>query len=457
MADKFDAVVIGAGPAGEVCAGELAAGGLMVAVIERERVAGECSFWACMPSKALLRSGEALAAARRVPGAEQAVTSELDVKYALAWRDKIVSNWDDSDYVTWLTDRGVALFRGSGRIAGEGVVEVEGRTLRTDHIVLATGSHTAAPPIEGLDQTAYWTNREATAVHQLPGRLLVMGGGPIGVELAQAYARFGVSVSLIEAADRVLPGEDQSVAAALQPVLEDDGVEVRVGARIVRVHGGELEQRVELADGTELRGDKLLVATGRRPNVDGLGLESSQVKLENGAIIVDDRLRAAAGIWAIGDVNGVNMTTHVGKYQARIAAADILGKDVRADYRSAPRVTYTDPQVFGVGMNEKQASEAGLKPVVGHAKVAATAASSLHRADWRDAHDEFLTLIADAEKQTLIGAYAVGPRAADWMGQASLAIQTRATIKDLEGTIQPFPAMSEIFTSAANDLSSRAS
>src|SRR3954452_22291152 len=283
MADKFDAVVIGAGPAGEVCAGALAAGGMMVAVVERERVAGECSFWACMPSKALLRSGEALTAAHRVPGAEQAIGRELDVQYALAWRDNIVSNWDDSEYVSWLTDRGIALYRGNGRIAGDGIVDIEGRTLRTDHIAQTTGSHTAVPPIDGLADTAYWTNREATAVHHLPERLLIMGAVPIGVELAQAYARFGVSVALIEAADRIMPGEHESVAAALQPVLEDDGVEVRVGAKIVRVSGDEYEQRVELEDGSQLRGDKLLVATGRRPNVEELGLDNCAAQIEHGA------------------------------------------------------------------------------------------------------------------------------------------------------------------------------
>lgn len=450
--EHFDAIVIGAGPAGEVVAGELAAGGLKVAVVEKERVAGECSFWACMPSKTLLRPTEVLAAATRAPGAAEAVTGKVDVEAALAWRDRMVSNWDDSGYVTWLTDRGIELIRGSGRLVGDGGVDVEDRRLVAENIVIATGSTPVIPPIKGLAEARFWTNREVTGAHAIPDRLLILGGGAVGVEMAQAYARFGASVALIEAADHILPGEDPRVGAAVAAALELDGVEFHTGVSAEEVHGGEHEQRVILSDGTELRGNELLVATGRRPASDGLGLESLPVKIERGAIEVDARLRAAPGIYAIGDANGIHQTTHTGKYQARVTAAEILGKGFDADYRAIPRVVYTDPNAFGVGLSPQAAESHGIDFVLGAANVADTAASSIVRADWRDAKDEFLTLVADRANGRIIGAFAVGPHASDWMGQATLAVQAKVDATTLARTIQPFPALSEIFTLAARDV-----
>lgn len=450
--EHFDTIVVGAGPSGEVIAGELAAGGQKVVVVERERVAGECSFWACMPSKTLLRPSELLIAAKRAPGSSEAVSGELDVAAALKWRDRMVSNWDDSGYVTWLTDRGIELVRGSARLVGDGGVDVEDRRLQADNIVLATGSKPAIPPIEGLSETRFWTNREATGAHEIPERLLVLGGGAVGVELSQAYARFGASVALIEGADRILPGEDPRLSAAITAALEIDGVEIHTGVTAQKVHGGEHEQRVELSDGAELRGNELLVATGRKPASDELGLESLPVKLERGAIEVDKRLRAAPGIYAIGDVNGVHMTTHAGKYQARIVAAEILGRGYDADYRAIPRVVYTDPNAYGVGHTPESAAADGIDVVLGTGSVSDTAASSIVRADWRDAVDEFLTLVGDRKSGQIVGAFAVGPHAADWMGQATLAVQTRVEATALARTIQPFPALSEVFTLAARDL-----
>lgn len=441
--EHFDSIVIGAGPAGEVVAGELAAGGQKVAVVEKERVAGECSFWACMPSKTLLRPSEVLMSATRVPGAAEAVGGKVNVEAALAWRDRMVSNWDDSGYVTWLTDRGIELIRGAGRLVGDGGVDVEDRRLAADNIVIATGSVPVVPPIEGLAEARFWTNREVTGAKEIPERLLILGGGVVGVEMAQAYARFGCSVALIEAAGNILPGEDPRVGDSIAASLKDDGVAIHTGVTATRVHGGEHEQRVELSDGTELRGNELLVATGRRPATDGLGLESLPVKLERGAIEVDKRLRAAAGIYAIGDANGIHLTTHTGKYQARIAAAEILGHGTDADYSAIPRVVYTDPNAFGVGQTDGA--------VTGTAGVAETAASSIVRVDWRNAHDEFLTLVGD-DGGRIIGAFAVGPHAADWMGQAILAVKTKLDAAALAATIQPFPSMSEIFTLAARDL-----
>jgi len=445
--ERFDSIVIGAGPAGEVVAGELAAGGQKVAVVEKERVAGECSFWACMPSKTLLRPTEVLMTATRVPGAAEAVGDKVDVAAALAWRDRMVSNWDDSGYVTWLTDRGIELFRGAGRLVGDGGVDVEDRRLVAESIVIATGSVPVIPPIEGLAEARFWTNREVTGAHSIPQRLLILGGGVVGVEMAQAYARFGCTVALIEAAPQILPGEDARVGASIAASLAEDGVEIHTGVTATSVHGGEHEQRVALSDGTELRGDELLVATGRRPATDGLGLEALPVKLARGAIEVDARLRAAPGIYAIGDANGIHLTTHTGKYQARVAAAEILGNGADADYSAIPRVVYTDPNAFGVGLTP----DAAPGSVTGTAGVADTAASSIVRVDWRDAHDEFLTLVGD-ERGRIVGAFAVGPHAADWMGQAILAVKTKIDAATLAATIQPFPSMSEIFTLAARDL-----
>ncbi|MFT4048827.1 MAG: NAD(P)/FAD-dependent oxidoreductase [Solirubrobacterales bacterium] len=449
--EHFDTIVVGAGPAGEVAAGELAEAGQKVAVIERERVAGECSFWACMPSKTLLRPGALLREALGVPGASEAV-GQLDIAAALAWRDKMVSNWDDTGQAAWLTDRGIEIVRGSGRLVRDGGVDVEDRRFVADNIVLATGSKPVIPPIPGLAEARFWTNREATGAQSIPERLLVLGGGAVGVELAQAFAQLGASVALIEGADRILPGEDPRVSAAIAEALEKSGVELHAGVTAQRVHAGKQEQRLELSGGTELRGTELFVATGRSPSSDGLGLESLPVKLERGAVEVDSRMRAAPGIYAIGDVNAVNMTTHAGKYQARVAAAEILGRGYDADYSAIPRVTYTSPNAYGVGHTPESARAAGIAIAEGSGKVAETAASSIVRVDWRDAVDEFLTLLADRSSGAIVGAFAVGPNAADWMGQATLAVRTKTKARELAGTIQPFPALSEVFTLAARDL-----
>ena len=317
--------------------------------------------------------------------------------------------------------------------------------------MIATGSVPAIPPIEGLSEAAFWTNREATGAHEIPDRLLIIGGGAVGVELSQAYASFGASVALIDAAPHVLPGEDATVAEAISPVLADQGVDIHTGQGIARVGGGESERHVVLADGTELRGDALLVATGRKPNTDGLGLESLPVKLERGAVEVDSRLRAAPGIYAIGDASGIHLTTHTGKYQARVCAAEILGNGFDANYRAIPRIVYTDPGVAAVGLTPAAAGEQGIDVRVGTADFANTAASSLVRADWRDAHSQFLSIVADANG-TIVGAYAVAPHAEDWFGQLTLAVQQRVTAEELSRTIQPFPAASEVITLAAREL-----
>jgi pyruvate/2-oxoglutarate dehydrogenase complex dihydrolipoamide dehydrogenase (E3) component len=454
MSDRehFDDVVVGAGPAGEVVAGELADAGRRVAIVERERVAGECSFWACIPSKALLKPAETLRAAGRLPGSAQALQGELDVAAVLRWRDRLVDHWDDSSHADWLLEKGIELIRASGQLVAGGEVNAGHRRLVAENIVIATGSKPVIPPIPGLDETRFWTNRDATAVSELPDRLLVLGGGAVGVELAQAFARFGAGVTLMESAERILASEDERLSKAVAHALSADGVELRTDVAVSRVRGGEAEVRVDLSDGSELRADKLLVATGRRSASDDLGLENVPVTLENGAIRVDRRLRAADGIFAVGDVNAIGMTTHSGKYQARVAAAEILGHGYDADNSSDPRVIFSDPNAFAVGHTTKSAASEGIDVVVGSGKVGDTAAAGFLSSNGDGAGEAFLSLVGDRDTGCVIGASAVGPDAANWMGQATLAIKLGAHATELAQTIQPFPTLSEVFTSAAHGL-----
>ena len=449
--DEYDVIVVGAGPTGENAAGRAADNGLSVAIVERELVGGECSYWGCIPSKTLLRPGDVLAAARRTPGAAEAITGPIDVAAAFAQRDYMTSSWDDSGQLPWLESKKIAFVRGHAQLAGERRVDVataEGdRTLVASRaVVLATGTVPLMPPIPGLADARPWDNRSATAARAVPRRLLVLGGGAIGVEMAQAFRRLGSDeVTIVEGSSRLLSREEPFAGIEVRSAFETEGIRVITGVPMTEVRRTGTEVTATLGDGSRVVGDEILVAVGRRPHTADLGVDS--VGLEPGRFVeVDDRLRATAvgGDWlyAVGDVNGLALLTHMGKYQARLAGDVIAGKDVRdiASRDIVPRVTFCDPQVCAVGLTEEQARDRyDVRTVsVGTGDVAGayTQGNGITGTSF---------LVVDAARDVIVGATFTGPMIAELLHSATIAIAGEVPMSRLWHAVPSFPTISEVW------------
>jgi pyruvate/2-oxoglutarate dehydrogenase complex dihydrolipoamide dehydrogenase (E3) component len=454
---NYDVIVLGAGPAGENVADIAGRQGLKVAIVERELVGGECSYWGCMPSKALLRPGEALDEASRVPGV--AISGHVDLAAALARRDAFTSNWDDAGQAQWVESVGVDLIRGHGRLAGERTVDVTAsdrtvtRYTADKAVVIATGTGSATPPIPGLAHITTWDNRDITAATAAPRRLLIIGGGVIGVEMAQAWKSLGSEeVTVLEMFDRLLAREEDFVGDELARAFEKMGIAVHTGASTNRVEregaDGPVRAHVTLADGSDvtIEADEILVATGRRPNTHDIGADA--VGLEPGRYIeVDDRLIATTvpGDWlyAVGDVNGRSLLTHTGKYQARIAGAHINGVDTSAwgDSKATPRVVFTNPEIAAVGMTEQQARDAGIDVKTSTYDIGHVAAASV----LGTGHGGTTKLVVDASRNVIVGATFVGPRVGELLHAATIAIVGELTLATLWHAVPSFPTLSEVW------------
>lgn len=442
MDERFDVVVIGGGPGGEVAVNTLLRAGARVALLENTVLGGECTNWGCIPSKTLLRPTEVGGEAKRAAGVG---TPALDFERLAAYRDYMVSGHDDTARIARYEERGVTVIKETGTIAGPGRVSAGDRVLEAGVIVVATGAAAVVPPIPGLAGAGFWTNREATDLREIPESVVVIGGGPVGIELGQFLARFGSRVTIVQGPERLADREAPELGDALARILEGDGVELRLGARAIGVRVESGTKIVELDGGAEARGAQVLVATGRRPRTHGLGLETVGIEPGRLGIEIDERCRAGGGVWAIGDVTGVAPFTHVAKYQARLAAADILGQPARADYRAVPRVIFTDPEVAAVGLTEAGARERGLDVV----SATIDLPSAIARAyTYEERPAGTFGVVVDRSRRVLVGAFAIAPLAGEWIHSAVLAIRAEVSVAVLEQTIAQFPTFSEALGTA---------
>lgn len=447
MTEHFDVAVLGMGPGGEVVAGPLIAAGKRVAVIERELIGGECAYWACIPSKTVLRPAEARTEVHRAAGVSGA---EVDWAAAREHRDVMIRHLDDSAQADGYTDQGATVIRGEARLTGPGRIRIGDRELTAEHVVVATGSEAVVPPVEGLEEITAWTNRETYTARDLPERAVVVGGSAVGIETATFLAGFGVQVVLVHRGERLLDREDPRVGELVHHYLSEGGVQVRLNASAATAHRDGADSVVTLEDGTELAADVVVFGTGRRPRTDDLGLEEAGARLgEHGEVLVDEHCRAGENLWAVGDVTGVLPFTHVAKYQGRIAAAAILGRPRPATYEGIPRVVFADPEVAAAGLTPEQAQQRGIRTAATELDLAQALARPWTFEDDPRGH---LGLLADADRGVLIGAWAVGPMAGEWIHQASLAIRTRLPLEVLRDQVAQFPTYHEAYQAALDGL-----
>jgi len=445
--DRFDVIIIGMGPGGEAAAGRLLEAGRQVAVVERELIGGECAYWACVPSKTLLRGPEAKAAAGRVAGV---ATPRLDWAALRGYRDYMIRHLDDAEQVRGYEQAGATVVKGTAQLAGPGRVDAGGRLLEAGHIVIATGSQPVRPPVDGLEGVTVWTNREATTVRDIPRRVLLVGGSAVGVELGQFYARMGAQTTIVQRAGRLIDREDPRVGELAARALAADGVTVHVGRTMTSARPAGGGAVVTLDDGSQVETDVIILGAGRRPDIAGLGLDTVGIEPGGrGAIPVDERCRAGEGLWAVGDVTGVALFTHVAMYQGRVVADNILGRQRAASYDGIPRVVFADPEIAAVGLTVGQAQRRGIDTAAAQTGLAdAITRPWTYERDPRGA----LGLLADRGRRVLVGAWAVAPLASEWIHQAALAIRAQIPVDVLLDQVAQFPTYSEAYLTALEQL-----